>query len=471
MNRNRVFTYASLPLLLTPCQRHSDIGQSFCVWLNVIVTGMSVFCLHDTMSRCVCFITCIASDCVLSYIKAQGAFLGELSMEGIEESGAANSNLIITVSPTPYYTYTGDALRSLQDPNYHLLRSTRKLLFYYGLWRPAFSRKLDHLVPVSDSDETDRKSLSSSSASSTQLPSLSSLPCSALSEIRLATWNIHSINKKYVAVADTIISESLDLLVITESWHRLPTDVAVCRSVPPDYTFVDQPRVGDEDADSRGGGIIILHRSTLCVLKIPLTTTPTTFEALAASVSSPRGPLTILPVYRPGSSLPSLPFFSEFSTILHNFSLYNTQLVTTGDINLHLEDPTLPATVQFQAMIEQFGLTQHVAESTHRSDGWLDVILTRDDCSLVDLCIHPPTISDHGLVVATIPFLHDAPSYLARQIRGWRNLDRDAFRSALLEVPAIADPSILADFSVAAIFATYEPTMGDPTHKFLPLHT
>ena len=53
-------------------------------------------------------------------------------------------------------------------------------------------------------------------------------------------------------------------------------------------------------------------------------------------------------------------------------------------------------------MIEQFGLTQHVTESTHRCDGWPDVILTRDDCSLVDLCIHPPTISDHGLVTATL---------------------------------------------------------------------
>src|SRR6218665_750508 len=158
-----------------------------------------------------------------------------------------------------------------------------------------------------------------------------------------------------MAVADTIISESLDLLVITESWHRLPIDVAVCRSVPSDYTFVDQPRVGElEDTDSRGGGIIILHRSTLCVRKIPLITTPTTFEALAASVSSPRGPLTILAVYRPGSSSPSLTFFEEFAMMLEQFALYNTQLVVTGDINLHLE----PATVQFQAMIEQFGLTQ-----------------------------------------------------------------------------------------------------------------
>src|SRR6218665_2782714 len=96
------------------------------------------------------------------------------------------SHDVMTVSPTPFYTYTGDALRSLRDPNYHLLRSMRKLLFYYGFWRPAFTRKLDHLVRVSDSDESDRKSLSSSSASSTQLPSLSTPPCSALSNIRMA---------------------------------------------------------------------------------------------------------------------------------------------------------------------------------------------------------------------------------------------------------------------------------------------
>src|SRR6218665_2596792 len=49
------------------------------------------------------------------------------------------------------------------------------------------------------------------------------------------------------------------------------------------------------------------------------------------------------------------------------------------------------------------------------------------------------------------------------------HLSTDAFRSALLEVPAIADPSILADFSVADIFTTYETTMGDLINKFLPL--
>src|SRR6218665_3300478 len=76
LNSIYIVTYASLQLLLTPYQRHSDVGQSSCVWLNVIVTGMSVFCLHDAMSRFVCFSTYISSDWVHSYIKAQGGVFG-----------------------------------------------------------------------------------------------------------------------------------------------------------------------------------------------------------------------------------------------------------------------------------------------------------------------------------------------------------------------------------------------------------
>ena len=81
---------------------------------------------------------------------------------------------------------------------------------------------------------------------------------------------------------------------------------------------------------------------------------------------------------------------------------------------------------------------------------------------------HPPTISNHGLVVASIPFLFEAPSYFVRQVRDWRSLDRAAFKSALLNIPAIADPSTLEDLPVADIFAVYESTMTDLLTQFLP---
>ncbi|PGH39091.1 MAG: hypothetical protein CRN43_11265, partial [Candidatus Nephrothrix sp. EaCA] len=151
--------------------------------------------------------------------------------------------------------------------------------------------------------------------------------------------------------------------------------------------------------------IIVYHRDHLKAKKIELVRVPTTFEALAVSLASDRGPTTLLALYRPGSSRPTTVFYDEFIDLLDQFALYNTQLVLVGDLNLHLEDSSLPETVEFVAVLGQFGLKQHVTESTHVSGGWLDVVVTRDDCRVSDVIVSPPTFSDHGPVVATIPFL------------------------------------------------------------------
>src|SRR6218665_350866 len=85
------------------------------------------------------------------------------------------------------------------------------------------------------------------------------------------------------------------------------------------------------------------------------------------------------------------------------------------------------------------------------------------------LQIFPPTISDHGLVMATIPYPHDAPSTFTRLIRGWRGLDRERFRAALMEVPVVADPSTAADLSAEAAFLQYKTSMSQLVDRFLPL--
>ena len=187
-----------------------------------------------------------------------------------------------------------------------------------------------------------------------------------------------------MTVSDTIISCGIDVLVATESWHQSSSDVAVRRSTPPGYSAVDRPR---PDGSSYGG-IVIFHRSTLSVRRISIESSPTTFEALAVSVSSPRGPLTILAVYRPGSMMPSSSFFNEFESLLEQFALYNTQLVIAGDFNLHLEDPSQPASTEILTIIDQFGLVQHVTEPTHKAGGRLDVVLTRTAARPMSVSIH-----------------------------------------------------------------------------------
>src|SRR5688572_30600389 len=108
------------------------------------------------------------------------------------------------------------------------------------LWRPALGRRRGHVPAppqlVAQVAEDDCEATSSVQAPSLDLP----LP-TARNGVRLATWNVHSLGNKFVSIADTILSNDLDLLLVTESWHRSSLDVAVRRSSPPGYSFVDCP--------------------------------------------------------------------------------------------------------------------------------------------------------------------------------------------------------------------------------------
>src|SRR6218665_1480085 len=335
----------------------------------------------------------------------------------------------------------------------HLIRQTRKTLFRFQLWRPAYLRR--HATSSSSCLQQHRQQ-------PRQPPRLSS-------SISVATLNAHSLRKKYVPVSDFIESSELDVMVIVESWHHSSADVAVRRAAPPGFHFLDRPRYDDPLATERGGGIIVYHRDHLKAKKIELVRVPTTFEALAVSLASDRGPTTLLALYRPDSSRPTTAFYDEFIDLLDQFALYNTQLVLVGDLNLHLEDSSLPETVEFVAVLGQFGLKQHVTESTHVSGGWRDVVGARDDCRVSDVIVSPPTFSDHGPVVATIPFLCQPILFTMRRIRCWKRLDRAAFRMALRAHPLFADVESSAQLSTSEMFSKYEDALSGLLDTFAPI--
>src|SRR6218665_1651755 len=45
------------------------------------------------------------------------------------------------MAATPTCQYTRAYIVSLNDPTSRIKRTTRKLLFYYGLWNPAYARR------------------------------------------------------------------------------------------------------------------------------------------------------------------------------------------------------------------------------------------------------------------------------------------------------------------------------------------
>src|SRR6218665_1007406 len=311
---------------------------------------------------------------------------------------------------------------------------------------------------------------------SSSTPSPSPPPTSpSQSVIRIATLNVWSLRHKYVQVSDLITAAELDIIAVTESWHSTSEDVAVRRAAPPGFSFIDRPRsqVGLHETDVNGprGGIVVYYRSHLTAKKIDIRIVPTTFEAVAISLSTRRGPVTLFAIYRPGSSSPSLAFFHELSAILEQFAMYNSQLVITGDFNLHLENPLLHETVEFAVVLNQFGLKQHVSESTHKCGGWVDVMVTRYDCQVVDIHVQPPVLSDHGLVVATIPFIHQPAPYITRQIRHWKGLDRDAFADALRDHPLFSNIEATPALTVTQLFDSCSIVTSELLDAFLPART
>ena len=150
---------------------------------------------------------------------------------------------------------------------------------------------------------------------------------------------------------------------------------------------------------------------------------------------------------------------------------FNSKLVITGDLNIHLEDDLDPHCIQFNRLLESCALKQHVNSPTHEKGGWLDVIITRTDSNVIDLHVEPPTLSDHGLIYCTVPTACPAsPVFVTRQVRGWSRLDLDAFRAALRSGPLCHDDEFYKEMKVTELFDLYNSTLRDLLDNFLPLH-
>jgi hypothetical protein len=61
--------------------------------------------------------------------------------------------------------------------------------------------------------------------------------------------------------------------------------------------------------------------------------------------------------------------------------VYNCGIVILGDINIHLDVITDPATVKFTTEVNSFGLKQMVELPTHRAVHTLDIVLVNVDQS------------------------------------------------------------------------------------------
>lgn len=357
-------------------------------------------------------------------------------------------------------------------------RSVRKQLFSAGLWAPPRDRlrcaaaaaavQAAHVAAAAPA-----RDLSAAAPVDPVADSRPSRPAAVSPQVRcllsLATWNVCSLSNKFTSVAELIVDRRLDLLAVTETWHGDSDDVALRRSAPPGYRVIDVARPRSSPHEQPHGGVALIFRDHFVAKKLDIVVDLKSFEYACVSLSTPQGPVAVTVVYRrPGPVTAA--FCGEFTSLLESLATFNSQLVITGDLNVHLDDPQSDDANRMSELLASFGLVQHVKESTHRHGHTLDVVITRADYPVADVAVDPPSLSDHGVVTCSLPSPCPArPALVSRLARGWKNLDRAAFRAALQSSPLCCDPGSRVDMSAAELFQLYDTTLRAVVDRFVPL--
>ena len=217
--------------------------------------------------------------------------------------------------------------------------------------------------------------------------------------IRSASSVTSILDKPYL-LQEFITDNLIDTLALTETWFQLDTPSNVVNGIlPSGYSLINCPR-----AVGRGGGLALIYRSHLRVSRVKLPSY-SSFECLGVKLSLPTASCTLFVIYRPPLSKLS-DFTDQFSSFLTDNISSPTDILISGDFNIHVDDPTDNYALSFLSLLDSFGLQQHILEPTHESKHTLDLLISRQQSNLVGRHnITDPILSDHYALHASISIL------------------------------------------------------------------
>jgi hypothetical protein len=155
-----------------------------------------------------------------------------------------------------------------------------------------------------------------------------------------------------------------------------------------------------------------------------------------------------------------------FADVLERTSSY-AGCIIVGDINVQIDDVTDKHTARLLALLDTFGLADHIRHPTHRLGHQLDVLISRVNQTAPAIRVDSPLLSDHSLIVASINVVtkqHTAAVSILR--RRWKSFNFDLFASDLEQSRPVIDPPS----DVADLFECYDETLRQPVDKHAPLH-
>ena len=295
--------------------------------------------------------------------------------------------------------------------------------------------------------------------------SMASVNRKPMKNLLIGVWNAQSTIQKAAEIHDMIVDESLDLLLITETWLKEAGDEPVIAQMKPTgYCFRQRPRQSDRD----GGGIAIIYKKSLTV-KVLAKEKFNTFETLNFTLTRGKVTVYVMGVYHPPYSetnrITNSMFRTEFCPVVSSLAASHKYLMIIGDINIHFDEPSDSDTKQMCKLLDSIEFTQHVTGPTQMMGHTLDWVISRTGLDLVkSVSLVNNMISDHSLVLVTTCMSRPCNPTKVVCTRNIKGMDKDAFRSDLLSSTLVIAPPEDVD----QLVHLYSSTLSSLLDKYAP---
>ena len=152
------------------------------------------------------------------------------------------------------------------------------------------------------------------------------------------TVNARSLKSSINQIVDLLVRERPDFLLVTETWLKPKDDPwlsSQClHNIGYKYSPIHRP------GNKKGGGIMLIHKSTLSIQKVKKLAIPFCETALW-TLSNKKHTFNLLGLYHPPSSTTNtsdLVFTEDLADTISDLLADHKHLIISGDLNIHVND-------------------------------------------------------------------------------------------------------------------------------------
>jgi hypothetical protein len=276
--------------------------------------------------------------------------------------------------------------------------------------------------------------------------------------VKCGILNARSINNKTEEVVDFILDNKLDVLCVTETWLQA-NDSFTAKSVTPNgFSIISNPR-----QNRRGGGVATIVTNDLCCKRLA-NVYCSTFEALLVQITSTKT-FAIATIYRSPGPLNN--FLIELGDFISTLVVKYEDFLLTGDFNIHMDNASDESTKKMTALLQNFGLKQHVESPTHSCGHILDLVISKDNTQLVHSVFVAEGISDHHSILVDLSITKQKKKVVKRTFHQFKKLDMLKFQQDICSSELYGNSSDDVD----CLASQYHSVVSDLVSIHAPLIT